>query len=169
MSDAHLPRLRHEPGRAEEAFTELVLEVFQTNGRLLATGDRIAAPVGLTSARWQVLGAIDAGPLPVAQIARNMGLTRQSVQRLANVLAAEGVVRFADNPSHKRAKLVDLTPRGRVMLDRITRIQVEWARQTAAGLAPDEIRSACSILSSIRQRLELQATAAGETDDGEGA
>ncbi len=167
MSKAH--PARHEPGSAEEAITELVLEIFRTNGRLLATGDRIAAPVGLTSARWQVLGAIDAGPLSVAQIARNMGLTRQSVQRLANVLAAEGVVRFAENPCHKRAKLVDLTPLGRTMLDRISRIQAGWARRTANGLAADEIRSASAILGSIRQRLERQASAAGETDNGDGS
>ena len=160
-------QLRHEPGSAEEAFTELVLEIFRTNGRLLATGDRLGAPLGLTSARWQVLGAIDAAPLPVVQIARTMGLTRQSVQRLANVLAAEGVVRFVENPSHKRAKLVELTPRGRAMLDRISGIQVDWARRTADGLAPDEIRSAYLILRSIRQRLERDA-AAGEMDDGDG-
>jgi DNA-binding MarR family transcriptional regulator len=169
MSKAQHPRPQHEPGSAEEAFTGLVLEVFRTNGRLLATGDRLAAPVGLTSARWQVLGAIDAGPLPVAQIARDMGLTRQSVQRLANVLAAEGVVRFAPNPSHKRAKLVDLTPLGRRMLERISRVQADWARRTADGLTADQIRSTSAVLSRLRQRLERAAAAAGEADHGDGS
>jgi DNA-binding MarR family transcriptional regulator len=160
---------RHRPGSASEVFTELVLEIFRTNGRLLATGDRLAMPVGLTSARWQVLGAIDGGPLSVAQIARDMGLTRQSVQRLANVLAAEGIVSFAGNPAHKRAKLVQLTPRGRAMLDRISCIQVDWARQMADGFARGELQSALTTLRSIRQRLEQAAAAGGETDECQGS
>jgi DNA-binding MarR family transcriptional regulator len=155
----------HQPGSAGAAFTELVLEIFRTNGRLLATGDRLAMPVGLTSARWQVLGAIDAGPRSVAQIARDMGLTRQSVQRLANVLATEGIVSFAGNPAHKRAKLVQLTPRGQAMLDRISCIQVDWAHQMTDGLAPEELQSAFATLRSIRQRLEQAESAGGETDE----
>src|SRR5437016_12492641 len=96
------------PDTRTEALTELMLEVFRLNGRLLASGDRLVADIGLSSARWQVLGAIAlAGPhLPVAHIARNMGLTRQAVRRLVNELAADGLVAFATNPHHRRARLV---------------------------------------------------------------
>src|SRR5271170_4594915 len=90
--------------KAGKAFTELILEIFRFNGRLLAAGDRLAKPLGLTSARWQVLGAIEEGPLPVAQIARNMGLARQNVQRLADVLQEEGFVQYNPNPDHQRAR-----------------------------------------------------------------
>ncbi|MDH3233798.1 MAG: MarR family transcriptional regulator, partial [Alphaproteobacteria bacterium] len=41
-----------------EAVTALILETFRLNGRLLAAGDRLVGDLGLTSARWQVLGAI---------------------------------------------------------------------------------------------------------------
>ena len=68
-----------------DQLTDLIVETFRLNGRLLAAGDGLVADLGLTSARWQVLGAIAASPvpLPVASIARNMGLSRQGVQRLA--------------------------------------------------------------------------------------
>jgi DNA-binding MarR family transcriptional regulator len=72
--------------KAGKAFTELVLETFRFNGRLLLAGDRLAKPLELTSSRWQVLGAIEEKPLTVAQIARKMGLARQNVQRLADAL-----------------------------------------------------------------------------------
>lgn len=78
---------------AGEAFTALVLETFKVNGRLLATGDRMTRPVGQTSARWQVLGAIEHEALTVAAIARAMGLARQSVQRTADLLESEGMSR----------------------------------------------------------------------------
>src|SRR6266542_6797188 len=91
-----------------QALTSLILQIFTLNGRLLTAGDRLAGPVGLTSARWQVLGAIAlaASPQPVANLARNMGLTRQAVQRTVNELSAEGFVGFDANPHHQRAKLV---------------------------------------------------------------
>jgi DNA-binding MarR family transcriptional regulator len=110
--DSHRAKAKqHTP--SGEAFARVILEAVRFNGCLLAAGDRLTQDLGLTSARWQVLGAIDEGPLPVAQISRNMGLSRQAVQRVANELAAGGFVAFADNPNHRRAKLVELTEIGR--------------------------------------------------------
>lgn len=137
-------------------FTELVLEVFRLNGRLLAAGDRMAAPVGLTSARWQILGALQQQhPLTVAQIGRVMGLTRQSVQRTADVLAAEGIVEYLPNPQHKRAKLVRPTAMGWAVLERIGHIQKDWAHQTAAGVRASALTEALDLLRLLRNRLEL--------------
>lgn len=88
-----------------EAATELVLRVFRANGVLLAAGDRLAAEQGLTSARWQVLGALAlAGrPLTVAQIARRMGLTRQSVQASVDRLRRATLLEADENPDHRRS------------------------------------------------------------------
>jgi DNA-binding MarR family transcriptional regulator len=148
---------KHDPGTASEAFTDLVLEVFRANGRLLAAGDRLAAPVGLTSARWQVLGAVEAAPLTVAGIAGAMGLARQSVQRIADLLAAEGIVAFQDNPAHRRAKLVTPTWRGREMLDAVNRLQADWARHVSDGMTAGELEAAAAVLRRIRARLETDA------------
>ena len=134
--------------------TDLILETFRLNGRLLAAGDQLTRDLGLSSARWQVMGAIRDGPLSVAQIARNMGLTRQAVQRLANVLADEDLVEFAENPDHRRAKLVGLTERGRAVLEAVGRRQVEWSNGLAAGLTVDAIEEALAVLREVRQRLE---------------
>lgn len=134
--------------------TDLILETFRLNGRLLAAGDRLIGDLGLSSARWQVMGAIEAAPLPVAQIARNMGLTRQAVQRVANILAGEGLVEFAENPNHRRAKLVRPTAAGRAVLERVNRRQVEWSNRLAAGLATEVIEEALAVMRTLRGRLE---------------
>ena len=78
----------------------LTLETFRLNGALIALGDAVAAPVGLTSARWQVMGAVAEarGALPVSGLARNMGLVRQSVQRIVDELTTLGLLRLAPNP-----------------------------------------------------------------------
>lgn len=147
----------HTP--AGKALTDLILEVFRLHGLLLATGDRLTQPLELSSARWQVLGAIQlAGePLPVAHIARHMGLTRQSVQRTVDLLAAEGLITFADNPHHRRAKLVGFTPQGRRIMEEVNQIQTAWVNDLAQGLSIHTLHDALQLLEALRLRLEAQA------------
>jgi DNA-binding MarR family transcriptional regulator len=107
---------------AGEALTDLVIRTFRLNGLFLAMGELMARPAGLTSARWQVLGAILREPLSVSAIARAMGLTRQSVQRLADALVSDGMAEYLRNPRHRRAKL----RRAVATMDRIiARIELE--------------------------------------------
>jgi DNA-binding MarR family transcriptional regulator len=140
----------------QDAITDLVLETFRLNGRLLASGDALVADLGLTSARWQVIGAVALSPVPlsVAQIARNMGLTRQAVQRLANEMETDGLVRFAPNPHHQRAKLVVLTPAGKSAFAAAMKRQGAWASDVGVGLDARKIAAATAMLRSVRQRLE---------------
>jgi len=139
---------------AGDSLTGLIMETFHLNGRLLAAGGRLTGDLGLSSAKWQVMGAIEEMPLPVAQIARNMGLTRQAVQQVANVLADDGLVEFAVNPDHRRAKLTRLTAGGKIALEEINRRQVEWSNRLAKGLASKRIEEALSVMRTLRRRLE---------------
>jgi DNA-binding MarR family transcriptional regulator len=144
-------------GRVKVAsLTELVLEVFRLNGRLLAAGDILTRDIGLSSARWQVLGALGMAsrPLTVAQVARSMGVTRQGVQRIADLLARQGVVQFVDNPDHQRSKLLQLSSRGRTVLRHIMQRQKLWATRTARAVDINALNSALSVLRKLRERLE---------------
>jgi DNA-binding MarR family transcriptional regulator len=144
---------RHD---SAEAMTTLILEVFRLNGRLLLAGDRLIAGLGLTSARWQVMGAIALSPAPepVARLARNMGLNRQGVQRIVNELVEDGIAALRDNPHHRRAKLVVLTEAGRRAYDAAGKLQAPWARALAEGLDPGAILRTARLLEKLRVRLE---------------
>jgi len=156
----------HTPEGA--AATALILEVFRLNGNLLSAGDRLTADLGLTSARWQVLGAVCLSnmPQPVANLARNMGLTRQAVQRVANDLEAEGFVAYAPNPHHRRAKLVVLTERGARAFRAASRRQGPWVNQLVAGLPLRDIRCALKLARSLADKLDPAAGVAGTTQAG---
>jgi DNA-binding MarR family transcriptional regulator len=138
------------------ALTDLVLEIFRLNGLLVASGDALVAEIGLTSARWQVVGAVglQQGRAPVAHIANAMGLTRQSVQRIANELEKEGIVEFHQNPHHKRAKLVTLSAKGQALNDAAMRLQKPWASALAAGIDRPALQTALAVLAQLRARLE---------------
>ncbi|MFF5208643.1 MarR family winged helix-turn-helix transcriptional regulator [Streptosporangium sp. NPDC000396] len=135
------------------AFSELVIEVFRANGLLLAAGDDLARPVGLTSARWQVLGVIEHEPSSVAQVARAMGLARQSVQQTADSLAADGLITFEENPRHRRSKLMALTPQGHAALDHVARCQAEWANRIAERMTLTELNAAIETLRKVGREL----------------
>src|SRR5712692_10081898 len=113
---------------AGEALTNLMLDLFRLSSRLLTVGDRLVAGLGLTSARWQVLGAIVQAerPQPVAWLARDLGANRQNVQRIINDLHTEGLVAFEANPHHRRAQLVVLTDKGRRTFDVAMALQAPW-------------------------------------------
>ena len=144
--------------RHGDALTDLILEVFRLNGRLLGTGDQLVASLGLSSARWQVLGAIALAdmPQPVAWIARNMGLTRQGVQRTVNELLKDGLVELAANPHHRRSHLVVLTPKGKATFNKADQLQGPWADSLAKGFTLRDLNTASKMVTAIRERLELE-------------
>ncbi|NIB38372.1 MarR family transcriptional regulator [Pseudomaricurvus alkylphenolicus] len=145
--------IKHTTGGA--AFTDIVLEIFRLNGRIIAAGDELVGELGLTSARWQVMGAAEGEePLTVSQIARKMGLKRQSVQRIVDVLVNEGLLVLIDNPSHQRAKLVKLSVKGKNLLKKVEKLQCEWANSIAAGLDTKELKCAHDVIRELRVRLE---------------
>ena len=139
-----------------EAATQLILSTFRTNGSLLSAGELLAEHEGLTSARWQVLGAIAlAGrPLTVPQIARRMGLTRQSVHSTVNRLVETGLVELKPNRDHRRSQLVGLTKPGQSAYDAIDRRQARWADELAGGIALSDIETATRVLDEIARRVE---------------
>lgn len=148
----------HRQDSKGDVFTELVLEVFRVNGLLLEAGDRLTQPVGLSSARWQVLGVVEHGPSPVANIARIMGLTRQAVQQTADALERDGFIEYVENPHHRRAQLVSMTPKGHTALDYVQKRHAEWASRMGREHAQGDLKTALEVLQRLRENLERDRT-----------
>lgn len=139
---------------AATRLTELVLLVFQLEAGISRAAEAIAAPAGLTAARWKVLGAVLEAPRTVAEIGRVMGLTRQSVQRLADILATEGLAAYSENPAHKSAKLLSPTPRGRAAIARLAGRQARWANEVSRTLSEKQLAVCRDTLRELILRVE---------------
>jgi len=139
-----------------ETATHVILSTFRANSLLLEAGDLLGAREGLTSARWQVLGAIALAerPLTVPQIARRMGLTRQSVHATVKRLVADGLLEIAPNADHRRSPLVDLTGAGRSRYEAIDRMQAAWVNALARGLDRSDLETTARVLDELCRRLE---------------
>ena len=141
---------------AGTALTDLVLDLFRLANRMLVAGDRLVTGLGLTSARWQVLGAVVYAerPQPVAWLARDLGANRQNVQRIINDLEAAGLVGFETNPHHRRAQLVVLTDKGREVFAAAMHLQVPWADRLCEGIPVKDIEAAHQVVTMLHRRLD---------------
>ena len=139
---------------AGNALTEMVLQVFRLNGMFLAAAETIAQPSGLTAAWWQVIGAVLDKPRSVADAARHMGLARQGVQRIADLLVDKGLARYEANPAHLRAKLLAAAPLGRKAIERLRDRQRAWADRIAAQIPAASLAKANEVLAEIKVALE---------------
>lgn len=141
------------PATSESTPSELVralaVLVKQANAALTTAGDALAAPTGHTSARWWVLAAVEERPATVSQIARILGVTRQSVQRIADDLTAAGSTRYLPNPQDRRARLLTLTADGQMELARIQAAQAVWARELGAAIGSATLESAVSAMEDV--------------------
>ena len=153
-----------------DAWTRFVEALFRVNGLLLEAGEGIARPIGQSSARWQVLGGLGYGPKTVAQMAREIGHARQSVQRLADVLEREGLVGYREKPEDRRTSLLELTPAGMGVLTAIYNRQVEWSNRITKDLATEQLEAVTKALEGIGNLVEADSKAdrpAGSSQDKE--
>jgi DNA-binding MarR family transcriptional regulator len=130
------------------------LGVFRLNGQFLAVAEELARPAGLTAAWWQVLGAALGEPLPVSGIARAMGITRQSVQRIADLLVERGLAEYRPNPAHRRAKLLAPTEEGRAAIARIDPGHAAFADRLAEAFGEAELAEAVQVLERLSKVLD---------------
>jgi DNA-binding MarR family transcriptional regulator len=145
--------------------TDLILSTFRTNGLLLEAGDVLSAEEGLTSARWQVLGAVTLSerPMTVPRIARRMGLTRQSVHATVNRLVRDELLDLVANADHRRSSLVRPTRRGLATYEAIDRRQAAWVNGLVRRIDRRDLETARRVLDELGDRLERDSAAVSGT------
>jgi DNA-binding MarR family transcriptional regulator len=129
----------------------IVADIFELAGAFRRHGDSLAGTIGQSQARWQVLSAASAEPRTVPQIARRLGVSRQAVQRLANLLVEDGSARFESNPDHLGSPHLILTERGRADLARLSALAEDYHRAIGAQL---ESRALETVHLGLRRLIE---------------
>ena len=141
------------------SFNELLQECFRLNRSIVEAAIELTAGAGVTGTQWGVLSALGQGAQPrtVAETARRMGLARQSVQRVADVLADSGLVRYLPSPEDRRTKRVDVTDAGRALLAKLDARQRDWVAEIVGDGTERDIKKALLLIKKIRKRIIQQA------------
>ena len=144
----------HSPKRM--LFLDLVLSLFRLNGLLIAEGDDMTEALGLTSARWKVIGviALSNSGLTVPGIARVLGQSRQAVQRITDVMVTDGLLSYQSNPKHKRSVLVILTEEGRAAYKDLRDVQDPWAIQNTEDIPIEDLDAGLRLVRRLIQKFD---------------
>lgn len=137
-----------------ELLSGLALGSFRLNGQFMQVAEGLARPVGMTAVWWQVLGAVLREPLPVSGIARVMGMTRQGVQRIADLLVERGLAEYLPNPAHRRAKLLQPTAEGREAVAKISPAHQDFADRLVGELGAEDARACLEALQRLSAALD---------------
>ncbi|WP_212566638.1 MULTISPECIES: helix-turn-helix domain-containing protein [unclassified Mycobacterium] len=136
-----------------DLLSEIVLATFRLNARFLDAAQQLAANGDITAAWWQVLGAILDSPRAVPDIARRMGMTRQGVLRVADLLVEKGLAEYLPNPAHRRAKMLACTQAGNWAVHRIAVAQRPWADRIADSIDDQQLEDALGTMRQLIARL----------------
>ena len=145
-----------------DPLSEFSIAVFTINGLLMRSGEEVTKPLGHSSARWQVLGRAGHKPQTVARMARDIGNSRQSVQRIAHALVREGLATYIPDTSDKRAPLLQLTPRGSQILNTIHEKDAQWSAELMTKLDAAKLTKATQLLAEISSELGQYLMIKGE-------
>jgi len=144
----------HSPKRI--LFLDLVLSIFRLNGLLIAEGDALTEKLGLTHARWKVIGAIalsNAG-LTVPGVARILGQSRQAVQRITDVMVEDGLLAYQQNPKHKRSVLITLTEEGNHVYNMLREQQDPWVMENTQEIPIEELDQALRLIHRLINKFD---------------
>ncbi|MGI8521073.1 MAG: MarR family winged helix-turn-helix transcriptional regulator [Actinomycetota bacterium] len=97
------------------------------------------------------------GPLTVPQIAQMRPTSRQRMQRLADELAAEGLVEFIDNPKHRLSKLVRLTSKGAARYRELNARFLSIASTMGVALSEADIRKTIEIVRHLSDDVKARS------------
>lgn len=150
----------------DDDLQRIVTRIFRLHGALLRYGDRIGTRYGVTGSQWQVLSVLRRGPFSVASIARMIDLKRQSVQRTADLLAAERLVTMIANPANARSPLAMLTDAGQRVASSLAREQQALLGLFAAELGNAELATVERCLDTMQARLESAGDGASGAKPG---
>jgi DNA-binding MarR family transcriptional regulator len=98
------------------------------------------------------------GPLTVPQIAKMRPTSRQRMQRLADELAADGIVSFVENPKHRRSKLVQLTRKGEARYREMNARFLAIASTIGATLSEAEIAKTIEVVRQLSHDVKERST-----------
>jgi DNA-binding MarR family transcriptional regulator len=139
---------------AGEAFNDVLGQIIRLTRHFTAAAEALTKPAGQTLARWLVLEECQDTPATVSDIARRLHLARQSVQRVADALERDDLCAYRDNPRHRRAKLLELTPTGRSTLARIQAAQRQWSDALGARIGEPVLQQAHTALEPLVEAVE---------------
>jgi DNA-binding MarR family transcriptional regulator len=119
----------------------------------------------LSIPRARLLAVVsDAGETPVrmGELSSALGVTARNVTTIVDALEDEGLLARKDDPTDRRAILLELTEMGRAHVEHVHALQRELAERLFSPLTPGECHTFHSLLARVARHLGEVSGAWGE-------
>ncbi|MGH3417315.1 MAG: MarR family winged helix-turn-helix transcriptional regulator [Actinocrinis sp.] len=129
-----------------------VTSLMRAHQLVLAEVDAIVKPYDLTFARYEALVLLTfsgRGALPLSKIGERLQVHPTSVTNIVDRLTRSGLVRRKPNPRDGRGVLAEITPEGRVVVEKAT-ADLMAAQFGLAALDTGQHRSLFTVLRELR-------------------
>lgn len=124
--------------------------------------ERLVHDLGWTVGSRAVVEALaERGSATVPQVAAELSLARQNVQRQVDELLRLGHVRTRPNPAHRRSVLLQLTPAGRKAFDRLHSSELTDLASLAGECTDEELAVAERVLAALERDIRVRAASEG--------
>lgn len=131
---------------------DFLVQLRRTQHAVRTRLDTDLAETGLTTPQYTVLAAIGReGELSASDLAREFGMTAQTVNVLVKSLEAGGYLRRSRHPTHGRILLASLTAAGRRALKRGLAVALGIQDRVLSGLSASDCRRLRRLLTVIEQ------------------
>jgi DNA-binding MarR family transcriptional regulator len=138
--------------RAIPAQPHFLIQLRRSQHAVRTRLDADLATTGLTTPQYTVLAALDRdGELSASDLAREFGMSAQTVNVLVKGLEADGLVRRIRHPTHGRVLLASLTVAGMRALVRGRGAAAESQERVLSGLSTSDRRALMRFLKAIEK------------------
>ena len=138
-------------------FQLLFGNIIRINGAFLEVAEKICSHDALiTVPIWRVIAVIRINPMTVPEVAKYLGIKRQSVQSTVNQMKRRGLINLRKNPNHKTSPLVILTKKGNDKVDDIFKYQKKLTEVFIKGIdiTMKDVVSSREFLRALRENSE---------------
>lgn len=136
---------------------EAVLNIVRTANLASARAAQLFRNFELTEAQFNVLFALKftSGDITQAELGKRLVVTRASITSVLDKLESKGLVERKNIPGNRRAHHVEMTEKGRALIDEVEPSYREEVHRALADLSDDDCRVLIGSLEQTRERIRL--------------
>ena len=133
---------------------ELVAGVIQLGNLLMRNLAPLFEKANITPQQWAVLATIGDQPMNLASVARRLAVSKQNMTGMMSRLEQLGLIERSENPQDLRSSRVQLTRRGRGVIEKLAPAYAEWQKNLGREIGEREFQSLTRVINRLIAQLE---------------
>ncbi len=137
-----------EETRNSNGVTDAITSTYKT---LLRESEKLLCDEGVTRAQFQALRCVANGPIAMKDISEKMFVSRANITGLVDKLESKGLVKRTGQDQDRRTTLIELTPKGKSVQDRVSSKYVKFMHDSLSALSEDEKETLRRVLAKLQE------------------